>query len=303
MTPGRSRLALGLLCVATLAVAVAWLTPSASSTLADPIAAGLLIAAMATLAPRRSPLRASGDPQAGLKEPDRQILHKAIAFSGKSVGEVMVPRPDMACVRAEAGLDEIFEVAGRTSHTRLPVFDGDVDHILGFIHAKDLLKIAPKPPPDATARDLMRPILAVPENKGINAMLREFQRAKTHVAIVFDEFGGTAGMVTINDLLEELVGELVDEWREGGPEVEPLSDGSVRLQGLVAIDDVNERFGLALPDHEFNTIAGLIFGRLGRTPEPGDVAEIEGVRFRVETTNGRRATSIVMRLDLAGQAP
>ncbi len=228
-------------------------------------------------------------------EADRRIVHKAIAFSGKTVGEVMIPRPDMVPVRADAPLDEIFEIAGRTAHTRLPVFEGDLDHILGFVHAKDLLKLAHRCDQEPTARELMRPVMAVPENKGINDMLREFQQNKTHMAIVFDEFGGTAGMVTINDLLEELVGELFDEWREGGPDVESLDDGAVRLNGRVAIDDVNERFGLSLPNHEFNTVAGLIFGQLGRTPSPGDEAEIDGVRFRVEATNGRRATQIVMR--------
>lgn len=233
-------------------------------------------------------------------EADRRIVHKAIAFSGKTVGEVMIPRPDMVSVRADAPLDEIFEIAGRTAHTRLPVFEGDLDHILGFVHAKDLLKLAHRCEQEPAARELMRPVMAVPENKGINDMLREFQQNKTHMAIVFDEFGGTAGMVTINDLLEELVGELFDEWREGGPDVESLDDGAVRLNGRVAIDDVNERFGLSLPNHEFNTVAGLIFGQLGRTPSPGDEAEIEGVRFRVEATNGRRATQIVMRSAAAG---
>ncbi|MBU6428106.1 MAG: hemolysin family protein [Cyanobacteria bacterium REEB65] len=228
-------------------------------------------------------------------EADHRIVHKAIAFSGKTVGEVMVPRPDMVCVRAEAPLEEILDLAARTAHTRLPVFEGDVDHILGFVHAKDLLKLARRQERDPVARDLMRPILAVPENKGINDMLRGFQQQKTHVAIVFDEFGGTAGMVTLNDLLEELVGELFDEWRDGDPEVESLADGRIRLSGRAAIDTINELFGLELPDHEFNTIAGLIFGCLGRTPVPGDEAEIQGVHFCVETTNGRRATQIMMR--------
>jgi CBS domain containing-hemolysin-like protein len=225
---------------------------------------------------------------------DQRILHKAMTFSEKTVGEVMVPRPDMICVGASAQIRDVLLAAARSSHSRIPVFDGDLDHIVGFVHAKDLIKLAADATKPLVASEIMRPILAVPENKSINDMLRDFQQNKTHVAIVIDEFGGTSGMVTINDLLEELVGEIFDEVRGGQPDYEVVSDGTVRLSGRMAITDVNERFGLALPDDEFNTIAGLVFGCLGRTPFPGDVAEIEGVRFKVEATNGRRATQLVL---------
>lgn len=234
----------------------------------------------------------------GAEIPDEQrIVSKALAFSRKAVCDVMVPRLDMICVPASAPLRDILCTAGQSGHSRLPVFDPDLDHIVGFVHAKDLLKLASEPSLELTAREIMRPILAVPENKGIDDMLREFQRHKTHVAIVIDEFGGTSGMVTLNDLLEELVGELFDEVRASQPEFETLSDGTVRLSGRMAIVAVNEQFGLSLPDDEFNTIAGLIFGCLGRTPVPGDEAEIGGARFRVEATNGRRATQIVLYLN------
>lgn len=226
--------------------------------------------------------------------PDHPIVHKAIAFSEKTVGEVMVPRPDMICIRADATLPEILALAGSSSHSRLPVFAADVDHIEGFVHAKDLLKLAREGTGSLTARALMRPILAVPENKPIHDMLREFQSKKTHVSIVFDEFGGTAGMVTINDLLEELVGEIFDEVRPVAPEVEPMADGRYRLAGRISIESVNERFGLNLPADDFNTLAGLVFGCLGRTPKPGDTVEISEVRFCVEATNGRRATQIML---------
>ena len=200
----------------------------------------------------------------------------------------------MICVPADAALRDILCAAGKSGHSRIPVFDADLDHIVGFIHAKDLLKLASEPTLELTAREFMRPILAVPENKSIDDMLREFQQQKTHVAIVIDEFGGTSGMVTLNDLLEELVGELFDEVRTGQPDFEALADGTVRLSGKMSIVAVNELFGLALPDDEFNTIAGLVFGCLGRTPVPGDTAAIEGVSIRVEATNGRRATQLVL---------
>ncbi|MBM3275794.1 MAG: HlyC/CorC family transporter [Candidatus Sericytochromatia bacterium] len=225
---------------------------------------------------------------------DQRIVHKAMTFSEKTVGEVMVPRPDMICVGSSAHIRDVLLAAARSSHSRIPVHDGDLDHIVGFVHAKDLIKLAADSTKPLVASEIMRPILAVPENKSINEMLRDFQQNKTHVAIVIDEFGGTSGMVTINDLLEELVGEIFDEVRGGQPDYEVVSDGTVRLSGRMAIVDVNERFGLALPDDEFNTIAGLVFGCLGRTPFPGDVVEMVGVRFKVEATNGRRATQLVL---------
>lgn len=239
---------------------------------------------------------------ADLDEGDQRIVHNAIAFARKAVCDVMVPRLDMICVPAGAPLRDILATAGRSGHSRIPVFDQDLDHIVGFVHAKDLLKLASEPSLELTAREFMRPILAVPENKGIDDMLREFQQHKTHVAIVIDEFGGTSGMVTINDLLEELVGELFDEVRTGQPDFEQLADGTIRLSGKMSIVAVNEQFGLALPDDEFNTIAGLVFGCLGRTPVPGDGAEINGASFRVEATNGRRATQIVLNLSSLTQA-
>jgi CBS domain containing-hemolysin-like protein len=225
---------------------------------------------------------------------DQRIVNRALAFRAKVVSEVMVPRPDMISVPAQAAVRDVLAIAARSSHSRIPVYEGDLDHIVGFVHAKDLLKLAADSTRPLVAREIMRQILAVPESKSIDDMLREFQLHKTHVAIVIDEFGGTSGIVTINDLLEELVGELFDEVRAEQPDYEIVADGTIRVAGRMAIVDLNERFGMALPDDEFNTIAGLVFGFLGRTPSPGDIAEIEGVRVRVEATNGRRATQLVI---------
>lgn len=233
--------------------------------------------------------------EGGVLEAEEQaLLNKAFEFSDKTVDEVMVPRPDMKCLPAEASFDEILQLAAESHHTRLPVYEDNVDHIIGFVHVKDLLSRL-KEGSALIARDLVRPILAVPENKSIADLLTDFRRQHTPVAIVIDEFGGTAGMVTSEDCLEELVGELADEFQaEAGPEIERQPDGSILLDGRVAIDEINERFGLELPSEEFNTIAGLVFGAIGHTPEVADEVSIGGVRFRVEATNGRRATLIRM---------
>lgn len=233
--------------------------------------------------------------EGGVLEAEEQaLLNKAFEFADKTVDEVMVPRPDMKCLPAKASFDEILQLAADSHHTRLPVYEENVDHIIGFVHVKDLLSRL-KESEDLKARDLVRPILAVPENKSIADLLADFRRQHTPVAIVIDEFGGTAGMVTSEDCLEELVGELADEFQEEvGPEIASQPDGTVLLDGRAAIDAINDRFGLELPSTEFNTIAGLVFGEIGHTPEVGDEVSLGGQCFRVEATNGRRATLLRM---------
>ena len=232
--------------------------------------------------------------EGGAIEADEQaLLKKAFDFSDTTVDEVMIPRPDMLGVSADASFEEIVALTATSHHTRLPVYEGDIDHIVGFVHVKDLLERLAQGA-GANARTIMRPILMVPEKRSIADMLKDFRRHHTQVAIVIDEFGGTAGMVTSKDLLEELVGEISDEFDIGGPLFETLPDGTVTFDGRTPIDDINERFGLDLPADEFNTIAGLIFGEIGHTPEVGDEVELKDRRFRVEATNGRRATLIRM---------
>jgi CBS domain containing-hemolysin-like protein len=228
-----------------------------------------------------------------LEAEERALVNRAFEFSDKTVDEVMVPRPDMVCVAADAPFSEIVHLAGRSLHTRIPVYEGNVDHIIGFVHAKDLLARFDQAA-RLTARDLARPVLAVPETRSIAEMLKDFRRQRTQMAIVIDEFGGTAGMVTSEDILEELVGEISDEFGPPGPRIEQLSDGTVSLDGRVGIDQINERFDLQLPEDEFNTIAGLVFGAIGHTPEVGDEVTVGQARFRVEATNGRRATLLRM---------
>jgi putative hemolysin len=223
----------------------------------------------------------------------RQIVHNAMGFTGKTVGALMVPRPDMVCVAADTPVAQVFRTFGTSAHNRIPVHEGDLDKIIGFLHAKDLMRVAGGPLEGLVARDLIRPILAVPVNKPVHQMIHEFQTTRTHLAIVLDEFGGTAGMVTINDLLEQLAGEVHDELRPGLPDLARDGDGAWFVRGLVSIVEVNQRLGLDLPCEDYNTLAGLVFGVLGRTPEPGDEVQLspdDRVRCRVLATNGRRAT-------------
>lgn len=229
----------------------------------------------------------------GASAAQRHIVHKAIGFTGKTVGALMVPRPDMVCLAADTPVAQVFRIFGTSSHNRIPVHEGDLDKIIGFLHAKDLMRVAGGPLEGLVARDLVRPVLAVPANKPVHQMLHEFQTSRTHLAIVLDEFGGTAGMVTLNDLLEQLAGEVHDELRPGLPDFAAEPDGAWQVRGLVSITEVNQRLNLELPSEDYNTLAGLVFGALGRTPEPGDEVHLspDGTwRCRVLATNGRRAT-------------
>ncbi len=232
--------------------------------------------------------------EGGVLEADEQaLLHKAFEFADKTVDEVMVPRLEIRCVPVSARLQEVLALAGECHHTRFPVYEGSVDHIVGVIHIKDVLGRLSEADM-LEARVVMRPVLAVPENKSISDMLTEFRRRRTQVAIVIDEFGGTAGLVTMEDLMEQLVGEISDEFEVDAADIEHQADGSYLLDGRASIDRLNERFALDLPDEEFNTIAGLVFGEIGHTPEVGDEIRIAKGVFRVEATNGRRATRIRM---------
>ena len=238
--------------------------------------------------------------EGGVLEADEQaLLHKAFDFADKTVDEVMVPRLEIKCVPVTVRLSEVLALAGACHHTRFPVFEGSVDHIVGVVHIKDVLgRLAEAD--SLEARAVMRPVLAVPENKSISDMLTEFRRRRTQVAIIIDEFGGTAGLVTMEDLMEQLVGEIADEFEVDVTEVERQGDGSYLIDGRASIDRLNERFALELPDDEFNTLAGLVFGEIGHTPEEGDEIHIGKALFRVEATNGRRATRIRMVPDRTG---
>jgi CBS domain containing-hemolysin-like protein len=176
----------------------------------------------------------------------------------------------------------------RHPYTRFPVFDDDLDHILGLIHLRDIMRSRHgEQPGAATARGLVREAIFIPETARVSTLMRRFRKRRQHLAIVVDEYGGTAGLVTFADLLEEIVGEVSDEF-DRGPGIQPLPDGSSLVDGLTTIDEVNEAFGLSLADPHYDTIAGFVLGWLGRLATVGDVVVADGVRMRVEALDGKR---------------
>ncbi len=244
----------------------------------------------------------SASAASGVVEADEQdMLDAVFDLSRTLVRQVMIPRTEMAAIPAEATLDQIIAVALRHPFTRFPVYEGNLDQIVGIVHLRDVMRARHNVPPEAaTARGLMRPALFVPENIDVVTLLRRLRARRQRLGIVLDEYGGTAGLVTLGDLLEEIVGEVSDEF-DKEEAIRQLPDGSWLLDGLTPIDEVNERFGLQLRDPHYDTIAGYILGRLGRLAEVGDTVAVDEFRLRVEALDGRRIARVsLFRLNPSG---
>ena len=216
----------------------------------------------------------------------RQMLEGVLRMAQLSAGDVMVAAPRMDLLDIEAPYDELLGLVIGTGHSRFPVFEGQRDNIIGILLAKDLLKMQRSP--DLNLRALLRPPVFVPENKGLNELLRDFRSNRSHLAIVIDEFGNTAGLITIEDVLEEIVGEIEDEFDDKGGDtsIYTLADGSQRVAGDADIAAVNEAFSVSLPEGDFDTIGGLVAHEHGRVPRRGEVVEIGGLRFAVMLARG-----------------
>jgi len=216
----------------------------------------------------------------------RVMLEGVIRIADMTAGDVMVAAPRMDMIDIDAPFDELLHLVIDTAHSRFPVYDGERENIIGILLAKDLLKL--QRAPELNIRALLRPATFVPESKGLNDLLREFRGNRNHLAIVIDEFGRVAGLLTIEDVLEEIVGEIEDEFDvdEDAGDVFALADSTWRVSGDTPIERINEAFGLKLSDADFDTIGGLIAHTMGHVPRRGELHEIEGLRFTVLHTKG-----------------
>lgn len=242
--------------------------------------------------------------QEGILEPEEgDMILRVIDFGDEMVRAVMTPRIDMVCARIDTPLDELASLFLSSNYSRIPLYDVSVDDIKGVLHIRDLLA-ALDSEKKARIEELALPPLFVPETKPLSELLRELQASHVHLALVVDEYGGTAGLVTIEDLLEEIVGEIVDEHDVDVREIEHLADGSYRLDGMTSLDAVSELFGLDLEEEPYETVGGMIFGLLGDLPEPGSEVVTHGLRIEVEKVDDRRVDSLrVVRLESAGEEP
>jgi CBS domain containing-hemolysin-like protein len=223
---------------------------------------------------------------------DADLIEGVFEFSEKNAREVMTPRTDVVAMPTDATLDEALAIVEENAFSRYPAYDGSIDNIVGLVLAKDLLRVLRHPPEGFTVQSIMRDVHVVPGSREVEDVLADFKRLKEHMAVVLDEYGGTAGIVTMEDLLEEIVGEILDEHDE--PEVAEVSEaaGRVLVAGSMIIGELNERFGLTVPPEDYSTIGGFIFGALGRLPVVGDRVAAGGAVFIVREMDGRRIEQV-----------
>jgi len=239
-----------------------------------------------------------------LKEQQERMVAGVFDFGERRAGQVMTPRTEIDAVPLPIGLRDLAQRVGEGRHSRVPVYDGDLDHVVGVVHVKDVLQALERNGQDApfAIRTIMRRVPFVPESLPLDRLMAELRRLKSHLGIVVDEFGGTAGLVTMEDLLEEIVGDVADEFDPAREAIEHLSDGSVALDGLLAIDGVAEQFGLGVEEPFYDTLGGYVFGQLQRAPKVGDVVRVPSGRLlRVEELDGLRVARV--RLLPTGAAP
>ena len=230
-----------------------------------------------------------------LQDEKRELIHSIFEFGETTAKEVMVPRIDMIMADAETTRTDILKLISEHGHSRIPVYDGSVDEILGAVHVKQLVKDGQFTGDETPVRNSVRPVMFVPETKKIDELLQEFREKKSHLAIVVDEYGGTSGMVTLEDVLEEIVGEIEDEYDTEETLVEPLSDGSYRVAAKIDIDDLNEEMNLQLPTENSDTLGGFIYELVGKIPSQGEAVDYQGLQFIIDRVHRQRIVRVRIR--------
>lgn len=226
---------------------------------------------------------------------EAEMIHSIFDFGDTVVREVMVPRPDMVVVESGTPFDEVLDIALKQGFSRIPVISQNIDNVVGIVYAKDVVKrLRNGSRRVRKAAEIAREAMFVPESKKVIELLREMQRQKSHMAIVIDEYGGTAGIVTMEDVLEEIVGEISDEYDREEPPITRIDDRTLRVDARLSIDELNEFLDIQLPNAEWDSVGGLVGGTLGRVAEEGDRVDVDGIEFEVEKTKGRRIRKVLV---------
>jgi CBS domain containing-hemolysin-like protein len=230
-----------------------------------------------------------------IEHEEQQMIDKVFVFGDKDVADVMVPRPEVAAVSVEMPPEQVLKTVLDSPYTRYPVYRESLDDVVGVLHVRDLFKaVHDQGLADVRLEEIVRPAYIVPETKDLASLLQEFRKTNNHFAIVVDEYGGTAGICTLEDLLEEIVGEIEDEFDVSEVQIEQIDDDTYHIDGMFSIDDFNGRFGTELPDEDYHTLAGFVFGQLGRAPQPGDDVAFDGLRFDVLEVDGNRIERVAV---------
>jgi putative hemolysin len=232
-----------------------------------------------------------------IEQQEQEMLYKVFDFADKEVSAVMVPRPEVVALSIDLPPEEALGAMIESPYTRYPVYRDSLDHVVGILHVRDLISaLTDRGIAGVQVEQLLRPAHIVPETKDLAALLGEFRRTNQHMAIVVDEYGDLEGIVTLEDLLEEIVGEIEDEFDLPDESVERLPDGRMRIDGTFPIDDFNEQFARQLPIEDYHTVGGFVFGLLGRAPEEGDEIESDACRFKVLEVEGSRIERLEIEL-------
>lgn len=235
----------------------------------------------------------AGKEEGVIEEDEREMIDSILEFTDTVVRQVMVPRIDMSAIDATSTVEDVVDQILECGHSRIPVYEDNVDSIVGIVHAKDLLRVLhSEGGSNIQLTQVMRPAFFVPENKRVSELLTEFRTNKLQLAVVRDEYGGTAGLVTVEDLIEEIVGEIRDEYDEDEPQITAIDDGIFLVDARLNIDDLNEELDAGLPEGDFETVGGFVFGLLGKEPAVGDKVDYNGWIFTVEAKEDNRLRTI-----------
>jgi CBS domain containing-hemolysin-like protein len=233
--------------------------------------------------------------QGEIEHEEQQMIDKVFVFGDKEAADVMVPRPEVVAVSLSLPPEQALKAVLESPYTRYPVYRESIDDIVGVLHVRDLFTaVHDRSIADVHLEAIVRPAYVVPETKDLASLLQEFRKTNNHFAIVVDEYGGTAGICTLEDLLEEIVGEIEDEFDVAEEQIEQVDEDNYRIDGMFPIDEFNSRFGTDLPDEDFHTLGGFVFGQLGRAPEPGDDVTYDGMRFDVLEVDGNRIEKLAV---------
>jgi magnesium and cobalt exporter, CNNM family len=238
-----------------------------------------------------------GSEEGSIDEGEKQLIHSIFEFGDTIIREIMVPRPDIVAIPSDQTLRDVQGSVLQYGFSRIPVFKEDLDNVVGIVFAKDVLKALHQGKVDMPLEEIVREAHFVPESKKASDLLKEMQQEKFHIALVYDEYGSTSGLITLEDLIEELVGEITDEYDREEPAMEPVSDGVFRVSGKLSIDEVNELLDVELPDEEWDTVGGLLLGIYGTTPPEGEEIKFQELIFTVEKVQGRRIAKVLIRRD------
>lgn len=237
----------------------------------------------------------AGEEKGVLNLDEHEMIHGVLGLKGRTAREIMVPRTEIACVNSRVTIEEVIDRIIEEGHSRIPVFEDDLDHIVGIVYAKDILKFWGKQGGRTSPREIARKAYFIPETMHLENLLREFKKKKVHIAIVVDEYGGTSGLITIEDLIEEVFGEIEDEYDTDEERLISLQDGWILVDGRLEIEELEEHLDIEIPDKDFESVGGFIFHLIGRVPKKGETIAYPGLEIRIEAADERKVEKVKIR--------